>query len=318
MAFRPQSLATFLLSVMMLLARPVTADGLDTPAHAASNPPRPAPVWIMDPVRAPRVSFRVYESRAAKARVGFHVYTPETYDFEKTNRLPVLYWLHGSGGGRPGIAPMSAFFDRAIRDGLIPPMIIVFPDGHASSMWCDSKDGVVPMETMVVKELVPHIDATMRTRTNRGARLLEGFSMGGYGAARLGFKYPELFGAVSLLAGGPLDLDFAGPRATGNPGERERILRETWGGDLDDYHAKSPWHIASENAQAVRGNVIVRLVVGDLDNTAPLSRAFSAHLKALNIAHTFTVIPGVDHKALGLLVGLGAANWEFYRGLSPR
>ena len=30
---------------------------------------------------------------------------------------------------------------------------------------------------------------------------VEGFSMGGHGAAYLGFKYPELFGVVSVLSG---------------------------------------------------------------------------------------------------------------------
>jgi hypothetical protein len=30
-------------------------------------------------------------------------------------------------------------------------------------MWCDSKDGQAPMETAVVKELVPSIDLTFRT-----------------------------------------------------------------------------------------------------------------------------------------------------------
>ena len=139
-------------------------------------------------MRAPRVEFHTFDSAAAKAKVSYHLYTPEAYDTEKEQRFPVLYWLHGTGGGRAGIAPLSAFFDRAIREGKIPPMLIVFPNGLATSMWCDSKDGSVPMETVVVKELVPHVDATFRTVAAREGRLIEGFSMGGYGAARLGLQ----------------------------------------------------------------------------------------------------------------------------------
>ncbi len=89
------------------------------------------------------------------------------------------------------------------------------------------------LEPILINELLPHIDATYRTIATREGRIIEGFSMGGYGTARSGLKYPQLFGAVSILAGGPLDLDFAGPRATGNPTERERILKGTFGGDLD-------------------------------------------------------------------------------------
>jgi enterochelin esterase-like enzyme len=264
-------------------------------------------------VITPRVEFHTFESKAAKAKVSYHLYTPNAYETEKERRFPVLYWLHGSGGGLQGIAPVSAWFDAAIREGKIPPMLVVFPNGMASSMWCDSKDGTVPMETIVIKELLPHIDATFRTLATREGRIIEGFSMGGYGAARLGFKYPQLFGAVSILAGGPLDLDFAGPRATGNPAERERILKGTFGGDLDYYRSQNPITVAEQQADAVRGKVRIRIAVGARDNTGPLNHAYSEHLKKLDIAHTFTTVTDVGHDTPKLLKGLGEANWEFYR-----
>jgi enterochelin esterase-like enzyme len=270
---------------------------------------------VTPPARAPRVESHTFESNAAKANVSYHLYTPEIYDSEKERRFPVLYWLHGSGGGRAGIAPVSAWFVAAIREGKIPPMLVVFPNGLASSMWCDSKDGAVPMETIVVKELLPHIDATFRTIATREGRIVEGFSMGGYGAARLGFKCPQHFGAVSILAGGPLDLDFAGPRATGNPAERERILKDTFGGDLDYYRSQNPILVAQQQADAVRGKVRVRMAGGARDNTGPLNRAYSEQLKKLNIAHTFTIVPGVGHDTRALLKGLEEENWEFYRAV---
>jgi enterochelin esterase-like enzyme len=269
--------------------------------------------WVTPAVSAPRVEFLTLESKAAKTKVSFHLYSPELYETEMERRFPVIYWLHGSGGGLGGIAPVSAWFDAAIREGKIPPVFVVFPNGLASSMWCDSKDGVVPMETLLIKELIPHVDAAYRTIATREGRIIEGFSMGGYGAARLGLKYPQLFGAVSILAGGPLDLDFAGPRATGNPAERERILKETFGGDLDYYRAQSPLIVAEQQADAVRGKVRVRMAVGARDNTGPLNHAYSEHLTKLKIARTFTIVPDAGHDTLALLKGLGEANWEFYR-----
>lgn len=269
--------------------------------------------FVTPAVRAPQVEFHTFESKAAKARVSYHLYKPEAYEKENGRRFPVLYWLHGSGGGLAGIAPLSALFDGAMRDGKIPSMLVVFPNGLTSSMWCNSKDGTVPMETIVIEELVPHIDATVRTVAAREARIIEGFSMGGYGAARLGFKYPQLFGAVSILAGGPLDLEFAGPRATANPLERERILMATFGGDLEYYRLQHPITIVQQRADAVRGRVHVRIAVGSHDNTGPLNRAYAEHLEKLGIAHTFSILPNVGHNTLGLLEGLGNTNWEFYR-----
>ena len=106
------------------------------------------------------------------------------------------------------VSRLVTYFDRAVRSAYIPPVIVVFPNGLAESMWCDSKDGRVPMETIVVKELLPYIDRTFRTIASREGRMIEGFSMGGYGAARLGLKHHELFGAASVLGAGPLQREF--------------------------------------------------------------------------------------------------------------
>src|SRR3954453_16237671 len=57
-----------------------------------------------------------------------------------------------------------------------------------------------PLESVIIKDLIPHVDATYRTVADRGARAIEGFSMGGFGAAHFGFKYPETFGVVSIQA----------------------------------------------------------------------------------------------------------------------
>ena len=300
---------------MILKTLPILTALLLTPLAVvfAQSPAKSG--WVTSAVHAPRVEFRMFDSAAAKTKVSYHIYTPEIYNTEPERRFPVLYWLHGSGGGLAGIPPVAAYFDAAIRAGKIPPMLVVFPNGMASSMWCNSKDGSVPMETVVIKELLPHIDVAFRTIATREGRIMEGFSMGGYGAARLGFKYPHLFGAVSIFAGGPLDLDFAGPRATGNPAERERILQGTFGGDLDYYRSQNPITVVERQADAVRGKMRVRMAVGVRDNTGPLNRAYSEHLKKLNIAHTFTIVPGVGHETLALLKGLGEANWEFYRSV---
>jgi len=132
-------------------------------------------------------------------------------------------------------------------------------------------------------------------------------------ADRLGFKYPDLFGHVSVLAGGPLDQELQGPRAKGNPAGRERILKDTFGGDLDYCKAQSPLTLAENNAATVIGKTRVRVAVGDRDFTAELNRAYSDRLKKLKFDHEFIVVPGVAHETLPLLKGLGEANWDFYR-----
>jgi enterochelin esterase-like enzyme len=294
-----------------LLQKEMPSEGVKEKPQAENKADRS--LWVTPAVRANRVKQCTFESTAAKTKVSYHIYTPEIYHKDKERRFPVLYWLHGSGGGLAGIKPLSEFFDEAIRKEKIPPMLIVFPNGMASSMWCDSKDGKVPMEQVVIQELLPLVDRDFRTIAKREGRLIEGFSMGGYGAARLGFKHPEMFAAISILAGGPLDLEFKGPRATGNPKERESILQNTFGGDLDYYKAQSPVTAAEIYSATVKDKTRVRMAVGARDNTAELNRAYSEHLKKLKITHDFTEVPGVTHDTLALLKGLGDANWVFYR-----
>ncbi len=277
-------------------------------ADSLAQPPR----WVTPDVQAPGVHQGTLQSEAAGAAVSYFVLTPPEYDTEPERRFPVIYWLHGSGGPMGCIRLMSEHFRAAMRDGKMPPAIVVFPNGLALGMWVDSKNGMVPMETIVIRELIPHIDATYRTIASRAGRIIEGFSMGGYGAARFGLKYPDLFCAVSAMGAGPMQRVFDhAPRITEH--KREIVLESVFGGDQDYFAEVSPWVLAEQNAEAVRGKILFRLAIGELDETLPANVAFHQHLERLRIPHTFTVVPGVRHDTLALRNGLGDATWEFYR-----
>ncbi len=272
--------------------------------------------WITPRVRAPRLRQVIFYSKAAGTEVSYFIYTPRLYDIDTQRRFPVLYWLHGSGGGLQGLPWLTNYFDNAISTKQIPPMLIVFPNGLYYSMWCDSKDGRIPMETVLIKELIPQIDTKFRTIARREARIIEGFSMGGYGAARLGFKYPDLFGAVSILAGGPLQREFkihATPRA--KPMAAQRLFKVVYGGDQQYFIAQSPWFQATKNADKIRRTMRIRIIVGDRDETLENNVKFHTHLTRLKIDHTFTVLPGVKHSPTQLLEALGGTNWKFYRSI---
>lgn len=281
---------------------------------AASTAPAPEQTgWITRPVAAPGVQYRQFGSVSARTTVSYHVYIPPQYDSRPDSRFPVLYWLHGTGGGLPGIAPLAAFFDGAVRAGRMPPVLIVFANGMASSMWADSRDGRVPMETVVARDLVDEVDTHFRTLATRDGRVLEGFSMGGYGAARLGLRYSERFGAVSVLAGGPFDLDFAGPRARANPAERDRIFRDVFGNDLQYYRELSPLSVGETFAASGAPAPRLRIVVGAADDTRAGNVALHERYTALGITHDFEDLPGVGHDTMQLLTALGDRLWEFYR-----
>lgn len=268
--------------------------------------------WVTREVRALRVTYHTFESASAKVRVSYHLYTPEVYQREPERRFPVVYWLHGSGGGLGGIAPLSRAVDEAITSGRAPAFLVVFVNGLTQGMYVDWKNGRVPLERVIVDDLVAHVDATHRTRAERGGRLLEGFSMGGYGAARLGFKYSERFGGVSMLGAGPLQAELIQtPRA--GPQHAAEVLERVYGGDQAYFREVSPRRLAEQNVEAIRRGLSVRIVIGDRDETFPANRAFHEHLRGLGIEHEWAVLPGVGHDTLGVLGAMGERFWEFHR-----
>jgi enterochelin esterase-like enzyme len=310
-----QALASAAMVLLLLLAGCSSAPTALPDVPPEPILPDPSLPWVTSAVQATGVQRVIFESPTVGAPVSYHIYLPPAYATDPTRRFPVLFWLHGTGGGLGGIGPISAFFAEGMARGDIPPTLLVFPNGLAESMWTNAKDGRVPMETVVVRDLLNHVDATFRTVARRDGRILEGFSMGGRGAGRLGFRYPELFATISMLGAGPLDADFMGPRAQSNPVERARIFQAVWGNDLAYYRADGPAAIATVQQALLRGEMRlrIRIAVGDDDFVLADNRDLTAHLNALQITHDFIVVPGVGHQTLPLLAGLGEDGWAFYR-----
>jgi len=282
----------------------------------------PALGWVTPVSDGTNIEHRVFCSGAAQTEVSYHIYIPEVYYTEPDRQFPVMYWLHGGGPGPGiyGIPFLSDYFNNAIDEGLIPPMLIVFPNSPVRpagnfkviSMWVDSHDKKSPVETMLIKELVPHIDATYRTIASGEGRALDGFSMGGYGAARLGFKYNDIFSAISILGAGPMQpMLLETPRMTDQA--REALLRVIYGGSQDYFVAVSPKKMAEENVSDLKENMFIRIAVGDLDETYNDNMKFHEYLTQLGIPHEFITGDGVTHNLPQLLNFLGEDNWEFYR-----
>ena len=145
--------------------------------------------------------YQTFHSQTIGGEVSYLVYLPPDYETHKDVRYPVVYWLHGGGGSQRTGDNFIERLDAAIRAGKAPPMIAVLVNGVGGSLFCNSIDGKKPVETVIIRDLIPHVDKTYRTYGTPEKRAIEGFSMGGFGTIHLGFKYPELFGAIT--AAGP-------------------------------------------------------------------------------------------------------------------
>ena len=271
--------------------------------------------WVTNPAESQLVEFRTFPSRAVGARVSYHVFLPKQYHSQPRRRFPVIYWLHGSGPGIRGIPALAQFFADAMDNEEMPPAIVVFPNGLHDGMWVNSKDGRRPVESMVVRELLPLVDGKYRTIASRTGRIVQGFSMGGYGAGRLGLKYAEKFRALAMYGAGPLQRNFLDKDPNLKPLEiRKRIFQTTYGGDSNYFLANSPWQQAQARKTSLPPDFRVRLVVGQEDHQVLKGNVdFHDHLTSLGIGHSFQQIPGVGHNPQQLLAADRHELMEFYR-----
>jgi len=276
--------------------------------------------WVLPEIPGSLVQRVIFDSAAAGEQVSCYVSLPPDYDRQLQRRFPVLYWLQGTGGGNAGVTQVVQRYQTAMRSGQLPPLIIVFPNGLSAGMWCDWKDGSVRLETILTQELIPHIDGVFRTVRGPEGRIIEGFGMGGYGAARLGLGHHELFGAVSLLGAGPLQTDYS-DLVRVVPEGGEQLLLNISGGDLRYLESQGPWRIAESEAGSLREGRVIRQVVGDRDETLQPNQGFHRHLDSLEISHEYRQLPAVPHNLNAVLNSLGEENWKFYRralaGLVP-
>lgn len=262
--------------------------------------------WV-DPDRSEPagMKYRTFHSDAIQGEVSYLIYLPPSYEQEPERRYPALYFLHGRGGNQRGAAWVVQRLSRAIAAKQAPEMIVAGVNGLPFSSYVDSADGKTPVQTILIQEMIPHVDRTYRTIAKREARILEGFSMGGAGAAKIGFKYPELFGVVSILAGALHDAESIAARGD--------TFQTIYGGSKEYFDANSPWNIVEKNAAPIRNRTFVRIAVGSRDNLLERNRKYHEVLDKLGIRHEFHVIDGVAHAGAPLYEGLGEANWKFFR-----
>ena len=193
----------------------------------------------------------VAPSAALGRAIPYSLYLPDGYDGDGAAvRFPVLFLLHGLGGGERDWLEggrLAATLDRLVAAGEAPPMVVVMP-GLGDGWYVDNPDpaGLGAIETAFLDDLVPFVDRTWRTTGRREGRAVAGLSMGGWGAVRFGMLRPELFVAVASLSGALVTEEWARTPAW------EGYLSGAFGRpvDLARFRAASPFTLLPAFARA--------------------------------------------------------------------
>jgi S-formylglutathione hydrolase FrmB len=250
----------------------------------------------------PGVQHGTFRSEALKTDVGYNICLPAEYSAKPERRFPVIYYLHGYEGNESSYLEYSKYWREAVKR--FGPVILVFVNGGETSFFCDSPNGAVPVETLVVKELIPHIDHKFRTITNSSARALHGYSMGGTGGLKLAFKYPQMFGSV--VAYGAILGDVAEFKK-----HLGKVYAQMFGNDPKRFAENDPFVLAERNAERIRNRVAVSIVIGTKDEFLPRNRALHEKLQQLRIQHGYEEVRGAGHKKDDLYETAALRGFEF-------
>jgi S-formylglutathione hydrolase FrmB len=262
---------------------------------------------------AGRAECRSMPSRILGRPVAYCVLLPPSFDVEKARRYPVLYFLHGLGENEQTLVNFGGMnlVEDLREQGEVGEFIIATADGD-SSFYINSRDGRQRYEDFFVQEFMPFIETMYRGREGRKYRGIGGVSMGGYGALRLAFRYPQKFGSVSAHSAALLEKLPAATIADSRAAARTRILGGVFGSppDREFWERNSPFTLARNGARLA--GLKIYFDCGMEDDYGFNAGAQELHdlLKSRGIPHEFHLYPG-GHNWSYVAEHLGA-SFEFH------
>lgn len=165
-----------------------------------------------------------YESKTLGGPRRMHVYTPPGYEKGNT-RFPVLYLIHGGGDEDSGwstIGRAGFILDNLLSAGKIKPMIVVMPNGSITLPGVPAPMGggmaatpeaqaeriarISKLHDTFVSDLltsiIPYVDSTYRTLSDREHRAMAGLSMGGAETLRAAPSNLDKFAYIGVFSMG--------------------------------------------------------------------------------------------------------------------
>ena len=117
------------------------------------------------------------------------------------NDIPIVTLLHGVYGSAWIWAHKAGVHFTALKmmeEGIIKPMVLAMP---TDGLWGDGS-AYLPhnnknFESWIVEDVVEAVIENIDCTSKQSDLFISGLSMGGYGALRIGAKYPERYKAIS-------------------------------------------------------------------------------------------------------------------------
>ncbi len=136
-----------------------------------------------------------YYSHSLDKASQFNVIFPDSPDAKRP--WSVLYLLHGLSDDHTTWMRRSCIE----RYTLGYPLMTVMPNG--SRNWYTNAVEGEAYENDLIEAVIGMVDKNFPVKAEREGRAISGISMGGFGAIKLGLKYPKMFASVHSSSGLP-------------------------------------------------------------------------------------------------------------------
>jgi S-formylglutathione hydrolase FrmB len=242
---------------------------------------------------ASRVDCSQFPSKVLGRAVPYCVMLPPSYDEQKSQRYPVLYYLHGLGDNEQSLINAGGWsiYEDQLAQKKVGEFLIVTPY-EFRSFAINSRGGKMQYEDFFLREFMPAIEKKYRIKPGRGAHGIMGMSMGGYGALHYAFKYPHMFISVSTHMAALRDTLPTNVESV----PEGKLLGDIFGKPIDTayFQANNPLALARKAPLTQLKSMRIYFDCGDDDSYRFDVGAQELHkiLQARGVPHEFHIYPG--------------------------
>jgi S-formylglutathione hydrolase FrmB len=241
------------------------------------------PVLVDHPRSFPGVQIQdvTFRSPSLNRDVTYRVYLPA--ETTPGRKLPVIYLLHGGGGGYKDWSNYSDGGQYATRG-----YILVMPDGASSYYMNEALAPAERYEDFLTRDLVADVEQRFPAATDRNSRAVIGVSMGGFGAVKLSLARPELF----AFAGGISPaVDVPSRKFSWRRWSQSMRFRKIFGADGSDARRRADPFVLAKTADPAKTPYLY-ITAGEQEPMLDPIRRFASMLERRRFPSEFHTKPG--------------------------
>ena len=222
-----------------------------------------------------------FHSAALGREMPYRVFLPA--QIPAGQKLPVVYLLHGNGGGFRNWSDYSDVSKYAAQG-----LILVMPDGNSSYFMNAVEKPKDKYEDYLVQDLIGDVESRFPVKPGRANRAIVGVSMGGFAAVTLALRYSDMFGFAGAISPA---IDVPERQFTWRRASQWWAFRSIFG----------PWGSAERDARdpfvllrsaKPESTPYIYLTAGEQEPLREPIERFAARLQVRGVAYEFHTKPG--------------------------